>query len=59
MFFEPSTRTSCSFRAAAFRLGGDVLLLDAESSSAQKGETMADTIRYVWRGRGVAGYYWG
>lgn len=45
MFFEPSTRTSCSFEAAMDRLGGQVVAVSASSSSVQKGESLADTVR--------------
>ncbi|KAI8388557.1 uncharacterized protein BYT42DRAFT_491442 [Radiomyces spectabilis] len=45
MFFEPSTRTSCSFEAAMCRLGGKVVSVSASSSSVQKGESLADTVR--------------
>ncbi|RPB23734.1 carbamoyl-phosphate synth [Terfezia boudieri ATCC MYA-4762] len=45
MFFEPSTRTSSSFDAAMQRLGGRVVPIAAQTSSAQKGETLQDTIR--------------
>jgi carbamoyl-phosphate synthase/aspartate carbamoyltransferase len=45
MFYEPSTRTSCSFDAAMQRLGGRVVSVDAGSSSVKKGETLQDTIR--------------
>eukprot|EP00475_Leptophrys_vorax_P024487 TRINITY_DN3379_c0_g1_i1.p1 TRINITY_DN3379_c0_g1~~TRINITY_DN3379_c0_g1_i1.p1 ORF type:complete len:316 (+),score=91.32 TRINITY_DN3379_c0_g1_i1:705-1652(+) len=44
-FYEPSTRTSCSFQAAMLRLGGSVISIAAETSSIAKGETLADTIR--------------
>jgi len=44
-FYEPSTRTSCSFEAAMLRLGGSVLHISAETSSATKGESLGDTIR--------------
>jgi aspartate carbamoyltransferase catalytic subunit len=45
MFYEPSTRTSCSFQAAMLRLGGTVLPVHEQSSSTKKGETLEDTIR--------------
>lgn len=48
LFFEPSTRTRLSFESAMLRLGGQVLgFSDAGSSSASKGESVADTIRMV------------
>jgi carbamoyl-phosphate synthase/aspartate carbamoyltransferase/dihydroorotase len=40
IFYEVSTRTSCSFAAAFQRLGGTVINVDESSSSAQKGETL-------------------
>lgn len=47
-FFEPSTRTRLSFEAAMLELGGGVLgFSDAGSSSAAKGESVADTARTV------------
>jgi len=46
LFYEPSTRTSCSFQAAMQRLGGTVLsITDIKMSSISKGETLRDTIR--------------
>lgn len=46
LFFEPSTRTSFSFQAAMMRLGGSVFgFSDQATTSASKGETLADTIR--------------
>jgi aspartate carbamoyltransferase catalytic subunit len=50
LFFEPSTRTRLSFEAAMLKLGGRVIgFSDPASSSAKKGETLADTIRMVER----------
>jgi aspartate carbamoyltransferase catalytic subunit len=46
LFFEPSTRTRLSFEAAMLRLGGSSLgFAESGSSSASKGESLADTIR--------------
>lgn len=46
LFFEPSTRTRLSFEAAMRRLGGDVIgFAQPGTTSLQKGETLADTIR--------------
>lgn len=46
LFFDPSTRTRLSFIAAMKRLGGQVIgFSDSKTSSAAKGETIADTVR--------------
>jgi len=45
MFYEPSTRTNCSFQAAAIKLGAKVIALTEKASSAEKGESLEDTIQ--------------
>ena len=48
LFFESSTRTRLSFEAATYELGGNVLsMADAKSSSAVKGESVADTVKVI------------
>jgi carbamoyl-phosphate synthase/aspartate carbamoyltransferase len=45
LFYEASTRTSCSFDAAMKRCGGEVIQVAADKSSVTKGESLPDTIR--------------
>lgn len=44
IFYEVSTRTSCSFATAMLRLGGQVVQMNESSSSVKKGETLEDSI---------------
>jgi aspartate carbamoyltransferase catalytic subunit len=45
VFYEPSTRTRCSFEMAIKRLGGEVINFVPENSSVKKGETVYDTLK--------------
>ena len=69
LFFENSTRTRTSFELAGKRLGGDVINMQAASSSIKKGETLIDTamtlnamhpdvlvVRHPESGAGAAGW---
>jgi len=47
IFYEPSTRTRCSFASAAMRLGAKLINVDAAVSSVQKGETLKDFLASV------------
>ncbi len=47
IFYEPSTRTRCSFTAAMKRLGGEVVEIAAEGSSVKKGESLEDFVRCI------------
>ena len=47
IFYEASTRTSCSFSAAMQRLGGSTIHMDAVKSSVIKGETLEGIISSV------------
>lgn len=47
IFYEPSTRTMCSFHAAMQRLGGSVIAMNKQSSSVLKGETLVDSVQVM------------
>jgi aspartate carbamoyltransferase len=47
LFYEPSTRTSCSFQTAAIKLGCNVISITDKYSSVEKGESLEDTIKTV------------
>jgi len=47
LFYEPSTRTACSFHKAMLNLGGSVIHVADKYSSAEKGETLEDTIKTI------------
>jgi aspartate carbamoyltransferase len=47
LFYEPSTRTSCSFHFAALKMGCSVIPITSKTSSVEKGESLEDTIKTV------------
>jgi len=47
LFYEPSTRTSCSFQAAAIKMGCAVISITDKYSSVEKGESLEDTIKTI------------
>ena len=47
IFYEPSTRTMCSFSSAIKRLGGQVVDVNVDNSSVKKGESFYDTVKTV------------
>ena len=47
IFYEPSTRTNCSFNAAIQRLGGKVVESDINNNSVKKGESFVDFVKCI------------
>lgn len=47
LFYEPSTRTRCSFESAMLKLGGKVIHISSDKSSVKKGESLEDTVRTI------------
>lgn len=47
LFYEPSTRTSCSFQSAAIKLGCNIINIMDKFSSVEKGESLEDTIKTI------------
>jgi len=47
LFYEPSTRTSCSFQTAAIKLGCKIISITDKYSSVEKGESLEDTIKTI------------
>ena len=58
MFYEASTRTQCSFMAAMQRLGGTTVVMNVETSSVKKGETLEGRGSGCSEGATGCGYGW-